>query len=225
MQCRAAEPLHQLRQPALRGVRQGLCAADARLQPFRQRGLASWYGRRFHGQKTSSGERYDMYAMTAAHPTLPIPSYARVTNLAERPQRRGAHQRPRAVPSRARVIDLSRTSQRAHEARLHRRPDAGAARRRSKPCVSRALGPAGRISSRGACSRPSAEARSMRRVFDLASRGSFLAGFAFARRRGGAAAAVSGRQAPGSSATSRAARSSPRRRPTSASSPRRSPSS
>ncbi len=50
--------------------------------PFRQRGIASWYGRRFHGQKTSSGEPYDMYAMTAAHPTLPIPSYARVTNPA-----------------------------------------------------------------------------------------------------------------------------------------------
>jgi rare lipoprotein A len=54
----------------------------AQLQPFRQRGVASWYGRRFHGQKTSSGEAYDMYAMTAAHPTLPIPSYVRVTHLA-----------------------------------------------------------------------------------------------------------------------------------------------
>ncbi len=53
----------------------------ASLQPFRQRGIASWYGRRFNGQPTSSGERYDMYAMTAAHPVLPIPSYARVTNL------------------------------------------------------------------------------------------------------------------------------------------------
>jgi rare lipoprotein A len=52
------------------------------LQPFRQRGLASWYGKRYHGQKTSSGEVYDMYQMTAAHPTLPIPSYARVTNVA-----------------------------------------------------------------------------------------------------------------------------------------------
>jgi len=52
------------------------------LRPFTQRGTASWYGRRFHGQKTSSGEPYDMYAMTAAHPVLPIPSYARVTNLA-----------------------------------------------------------------------------------------------------------------------------------------------
>lgn len=50
-------------------------------RPFRQRGLASWYGRQFHGNRTSSGERYDMFAMTAAHPTLPIPSYARVTNV------------------------------------------------------------------------------------------------------------------------------------------------
>lgn len=51
-------------------------------KPFRQRGRGSWYGRKFHGQKTSSGEVYDMYGMTAAHATLPIPSYARVTHLA-----------------------------------------------------------------------------------------------------------------------------------------------
>ena len=49
------------------------------LAPYRERGIGSWYGRRYHGQKTSSGEVYDMYAMTAAHPTLPIPSYVRVT--------------------------------------------------------------------------------------------------------------------------------------------------
>lgn len=48
-------------------------------RPFRQEGTASWYGRKFHGQKTANGETYDMYAMSAAHPTLPIPSYARVT--------------------------------------------------------------------------------------------------------------------------------------------------
>lgn len=48
---------------------------------FRQRGTGSWYGRKFHGQKTSSGEPYDMYGMTAAHPTLPLPSYVRVTNV------------------------------------------------------------------------------------------------------------------------------------------------
>lgn len=51
-----------------------------RIQPFRQRGLASWYGKMFHGRPTASGETYDMYAMTAAHPTLPIPSYVRVTH-------------------------------------------------------------------------------------------------------------------------------------------------
>ena len=51
-------------------------------KPFVQRGLGTWYGKKFHGQKTASGERYDMFKMTAAHPTLPIPSYARVTNLA-----------------------------------------------------------------------------------------------------------------------------------------------
>ncbi|MFD2270429.1 septal ring lytic transglycosylase RlpA family protein [Undibacterium arcticum] len=50
-------------------------------RPFVQRGTGSWYGKKFHGQRTSSGERYDMYKMSAAHPTLPIPSYARVTNL------------------------------------------------------------------------------------------------------------------------------------------------
>ena len=49
--------------------------------PFVQTGVASWYGVKFHGQKTSSGEPYDMYKMTAAHPTLPIPSYARVTSV------------------------------------------------------------------------------------------------------------------------------------------------
>jgi rare lipoprotein A len=50
-------------------------------RPYIQRGIATWYGRKFHGQKTSSGELYDMYKMTAAHPTLPIPSFARVTSL------------------------------------------------------------------------------------------------------------------------------------------------
>ncbi len=49
---------------------------------FRQKGVASWYGKPFHGRKTSSGDSFDMYAMTAAHPSLPIPSYVRVTNLA-----------------------------------------------------------------------------------------------------------------------------------------------
>ncbi len=46
-----------------------------------KRGIASWYGTKFHGRRTSSGESYDMYAMTAAHRTLPIPTYVQVTNL------------------------------------------------------------------------------------------------------------------------------------------------
>lgn len=50
--------------------------------PYSERGPASWYGRKFHGQRTASGEVYNMYAMTAAHPTLPIPSYARIRNPA-----------------------------------------------------------------------------------------------------------------------------------------------
>jgi rare lipoprotein A len=48
---------------------------------FKQRGIASWYGKKFHGRKTSSGEIYTMHAMTAAHKTLPIPVYVRVKNL------------------------------------------------------------------------------------------------------------------------------------------------
>jgi rare lipoprotein A len=54
-----------------------LASADG----FKQRGIASWYGKKFHGKKTSSGEVYNMYAMTAAHKTLPIPVYVRVKNL------------------------------------------------------------------------------------------------------------------------------------------------
>lgn len=49
---------------------------------FTQTGKASWYGKKFHGLRTSSGEKYDMYKMTAAHTTLPLPTYVRVTNLA-----------------------------------------------------------------------------------------------------------------------------------------------
>lgn len=48
---------------------------------YQKRGIASWYGKKFHGRKTSNGDTYDMFAMTAAHKTLPLPSYVRVTNL------------------------------------------------------------------------------------------------------------------------------------------------
>ena len=50
-------------------------------EPKKERGIASWYGRKFHGQRTASGETYDMFAMTAAHKTYPIPSFVRVTNV------------------------------------------------------------------------------------------------------------------------------------------------
>ncbi|WP_313623585.1 septal ring lytic transglycosylase RlpA family protein [Achromobacter sp.] len=54
---------------------------DTSGQPYKKQGIASWYGKKFHGNSTSIGESYDMYAMTAAHTTLPIPSYARVTSM------------------------------------------------------------------------------------------------------------------------------------------------
>lgn len=74
------EPLHRFANRPYTVFGQDYVPATA-LAPYRERGIGSWYGRRFHGKPTSSGESYDMYAMTAAHPTLPIPSYVRVTNL------------------------------------------------------------------------------------------------------------------------------------------------
>jgi rare lipoprotein A len=74
------EPLHRFANRPYHVMGQSFVPLTE-LRPFRQRGHGSWYGRRFHGNPTSSGEPYDMYAMTAAHPTLPIPSYARVTHL------------------------------------------------------------------------------------------------------------------------------------------------
>lgn len=74
-----AEPLHKFANRPYTVLGQTYTPAT-QLGPYKTRGIASWYGRRYHGQKTAIGETYDMYAMTAAHPTLPIPSYARVTN-------------------------------------------------------------------------------------------------------------------------------------------------
>jgi rare lipoprotein A len=76
-----AEPLHKAANRPYTALGKQYVPMTS-LQPFRQRGMASWYGKKYHGQKTSSGETYNMYAMSAAHPTLPIPSYARVTNVA-----------------------------------------------------------------------------------------------------------------------------------------------
>ena len=76
-----AEPLHRYANreyTALGKTYKPLTVTGA----YKETGIASWYGKKFHGQRTSIGETYDMYGMTAAHPTLPIPSYARVTNVA-----------------------------------------------------------------------------------------------------------------------------------------------
>lgn len=78
-------------------------------RPFKQKGRGSWYGKKFHGQKTSSGEPYDMYQMSAAHPTLPIPSYARVTNLSNGKQVI-VRVNDRGPFHSSRVIDLSYTA-------------------------------------------------------------------------------------------------------------------
>ena len=100
--------------PASEVVAQGPSLADAKplsddgadVSDFHQTGRASWYGRGFHGRRTANGERYDMHALTAAHRTLPLGSYVRVTNPATsrsvvvRINDRGPY-------ARGRVIDLS----------------------------------------------------------------------------------------------------------------------
>jgi rare lipoprotein A len=75
------EPLHRFANRPYTVLGQDFVPATS-LRPYKEKGVASWYGRKFHGQKTSIGETYDMYAMTAAHPTLPLPSYAKVTSVA-----------------------------------------------------------------------------------------------------------------------------------------------
>jgi rare lipoprotein A len=73
---------------------------------FEERGLASWYGTKFHGRRTSSGEPYDMFAMTAAHKHLPLPSYVEVTNL-DNGRRAIVRVNDRGPFVAGRVIDLS----------------------------------------------------------------------------------------------------------------------
>jgi rare lipoprotein A len=77
----AVEPLHRFANRPYTVLGRDYVPATT-LKAYRERGIASWYGRKFHGQKTSTGETYDMYGMTAAHPTLALPSYARVTSIA-----------------------------------------------------------------------------------------------------------------------------------------------
>ena len=75
-------------------------------RPYRQQGVASWYGQRFHGKPTAIGETYDMYGMTAAHPTLPLPSYVRVRSL-ENGRSVVVRVNDRGPFLRGRLIDLS----------------------------------------------------------------------------------------------------------------------
>jgi rare lipoprotein A len=74
---------------------------------YRETGVASWYGVPFHGRKTANGEVYDMHGMTAAHPTLPLPSMARVTNL-ENGRSITVRVNDRGPFAKRRIIDLSR---------------------------------------------------------------------------------------------------------------------
>ena len=74
------EPLHKFANNPYAVLGQSY-VPDKTRKPYQARGIASWYGKKFHGKRTSSGEIYDMYGMTAAHPTLPIPSYVRVTSV------------------------------------------------------------------------------------------------------------------------------------------------
>lgn len=102
------DPLHRFANRPYTVLGQSFVPAT-QIEPYRARGRASWYGRKFHGKSTATGEPYDMYAMTAAHPTLPIPSYARVTNLSNgrsvivRVNDRGPFHK-------GRIIDLSYTA-------------------------------------------------------------------------------------------------------------------
>lgn len=103
-----AEPLH-------RYANRPYTALGKRYTPltsaggYKERGIASWYGKKFHGQRTSIGEVYDMYGMTAAHTTLPIPSYARVTNVANR-KSVIVRVNDRGPFAHERIIDLSYTA-------------------------------------------------------------------------------------------------------------------
>lgn len=74
-----AEPLHRFANKPYVVLGKSY-VPNTSLQPYKTRGIASWYGKKFHGQKTSIGEPYDMFSMTAAHPTLAIPSYVRVSS-------------------------------------------------------------------------------------------------------------------------------------------------
>lgn len=102
-------------QPDLKPTQRPYEVNGERYQPipsadgFVQKGLASWYGKKFHGRKTSNGETYDMYAMTAAHKTLPMNVYLKVTNL-DNGRSTVVRVNDRGPFVRSRIIDLSYTA-------------------------------------------------------------------------------------------------------------------
>lgn len=75
------EPLSRYGNPPSYQVRGKRYFVRRTAEGYKERGVASWYGTKFHNRRTSSGEPYDLYAMTAAHKSLPLPSYVKVTNL------------------------------------------------------------------------------------------------------------------------------------------------
>ena len=99
------EPVHPARNLPYRAFGK-IYRPHAAPRPHRETGVASWYGRRYHGRETASGEIYDMFKMTAAHPVLPIPSYARVTRADNR-ESVVVRINDRGPFLRGRVIDLS----------------------------------------------------------------------------------------------------------------------
>jgi len=104
-----AEPLSKYGNPAHYDVLGKRYYTLKTSQGYRERGIASWYGTKFHGRRTSSGETYDMYAMTAAHKTLPLPTYVEVTNL-ENGRKVVVKVNDRGPFHEGRIIDLSYTA-------------------------------------------------------------------------------------------------------------------
>ena len=150
MRCPRAEPRGRRGNPPFYEVFGKRYYVMASSEGFVERGTASWYGPGFHAASTSLGEPYDMYAMTAAHKTLPIPAYAEVTNLQERPQGRRAHQRPRTVRRRPhhRPV-LHRGGQARHAAGGHRA--GGGARHHARRARRRLRAAAGRRAAAPRC--------------------------------------------------------------------------
>lgn len=104
-----AEPISKLGNPAFYDVLGQRYFVKSSAVGYVERGVASWYGPGFHKEKTSNGEPYDMYAMTAAHKTLPLPAYVQVTNLANGKQV-VLRVNDRGPFKEGRIIDLSYTA-------------------------------------------------------------------------------------------------------------------